>query len=368
MKILIDITLPATLAKNTTLSRYLVLLLGVLGCIDKAEISTTPQELPIIIVGSMSDEPGPDTVKITRAYPADGGYYTQFGVSKANVRITSSTGESDALTDLGNGKYVTSTIQGVIGRTYQLNVTLPSGNSYTSTLQQMLPAGKIDTITYEYSRVFNPSTGLEEDGFDVFVNSSVNASSNWRLRYTFYGTYRLFTDPSQILIPILCAAPPCGFQTLPCATGCTCCMCWAYVRESSPIVIPNPSVIAGTTADRIFMQRIPINKFTFNDKYRVEITQMELSEEAFAFYSAIRNQAQNAASIFQPPFFELQGNLRPISGGPDVIGVFYAAAVTRKHIMIHRKDVPVPVSSGVIVGDCRAVVPNSTNQKPPFWE
>lgn len=341
-----------------------------LGCVDKVDLALESPELPIIIEGMVTNDPGRDTIKITKAYPADGGFYTRVGITGAKVRIISDAGDADNLTDIGRGFYVTNALQGAIGRTYQLFVTFDSGFSehqYQSTPQRMLPAGEIDSISFQFIRGRNTSTGLEEEGFNVYVDSRVDASSTRRIRYKVLGTYKVQTDPSLIIITEPCPSPPCPTRTLPCAEGCECCICWATEKETSPILL-NPKFVGGTDINRFFVHYIPINNYTFNSKYRVEITQMELSQDVYDFYFAVQKQLENAASLFQPPFFELPGNINPITDAPRVVGIFSAAAVTRKEIYIYRSDIPYELFSQVIAGDCRSVVPNSTNQQPPYWQ
>lgn len=351
-------------------ARFFFFLLMSLGCVDKADIALVSQQLPFIIEAAVTNAPGSDTVKITKAYPADGGYYSRVGVSGAKVRIISDAGESDRLTDIGRGMYITDTLQGVIGRSYQLLVSLSDQNGehhYQSTAQRMLPAGAIDGITYEFTSQVNSSTGLSENGFNVYVNSSVSVSSSRRLRYKILGTYKVNTNPELIQIRTDCATPPCPTMSLPCATNCECCVCWVSEREKFPVLL-DPDFVGGTTITRIPVHYIPINNYTFNERYRVEVTQMELSQDVYDFYSALRKQMLNASSLFQPPFFELRGNVEAQNQGPRVVGIFSATATTRQHLYINRADVPYDMVSEPIAADCRAVAKNSSNQIPPFWE
>ena len=102
-------------------------------------------------------------------------------------------------------------------------------------------------------------------------------------------------------------------------------------------------------------------------KYRVEVEQMEVSQPVFEFLEGIRDQVDNASSIFQPPFFELKGNIQVTGGNGKVVGIFSAAAVARKSIYILRRDVPHDLPESIL-GNCRTLVPNSSNQPPPFWQ
>ncbi len=338
-----------------------------LGCVDKVNLSIPVEQLPIIIEGFVTDQPGPDTIKISKAFPVDGSYYSRVGVDGANLTISDDAGNSDGLIGLGKGLYVTNTLVGTIGRTYILRGTLPDGTSIESTAERMAPAGNLDSIFYEYAVVENTSTGVSEPGFNVYVNSTLGPSSSRRMRWKFNGTYKLVTDPSLFRFPDpFCVQPPCAVITLPCAEGCQCCVCFASERETVPIV-SDTRTAGPTSINRTFIRFIPINNYTFNDRYRVEVTQMEVSQSVYDFYFDLKRQISNAGSLFQPPFFELNGNVKALSGGGKVIGVFSAAALTKRYIYINKSAVPFELVSEAIVGDCRSVVENSTTTVPPFW-
>ncbi len=349
-----------------------LLILGLplwLGCVDKVNLSIPAEELPFIIEGFVTDQPGPDTIKISKAFPVDGTYYDRVGIDGANLTISDDAGNSDGLIGLGKGLYVTNTLVGTIGRTYILRGTLPDGTSIESTAERMTPAGNLDSIFYEYAVVENTGTGVSEPGFNVYVNSTLGPSSSRRIRWKFNGTYKLVTDPSLIRIPDPnCVLPPdeCPFVPLPCSEGCACCVCYASERETIPIV-SDTRTAGPTSINRTFIRFIPINNYTFNDRYRVEVTQMEVSQPVYDFYFDLKRQISNAGSLFQPPFFELNGNVKVLSGGRKVIGVFSAAALTNGYIYINKSAVPFELVSEAIAGDCRSVVENSTTTVPPFW-
>lgn len=353
-----------------TITQLLILGLPLwLGCVDKVNLSIPANELPFIIEGFVTDQAGPDTVKISKAFPVDGIYYSRVGVDGANLTIIDDAGNNDGLTDIGNGFYVTNTLVGTIGRTYILRGTLPDGTSIESTAERMAPAGNLDSIFYEYAVVENTSTGVSEPGFNVYVNSTLGPSSSRRMRWKFNGTYKLVTDPSLFRFPDpFCTLPPleCPLITLPCAEGCACCVCYASERETIPIV-SDTRTAGPTSINRTFIRFIPINNYTFNDRYRVEVTQMEVSQPVYDFYFDLKRQISNAGSLFQPPFFELNGNVKAMSGGGKVIGVFSAAALTKRSIYINKSAVPFELVSEAIVGDCRSVVDNSSTTVPPFW-
>lgn len=348
----------------------LIFLPLVLRCVDKVELAIPSGELPIIVDGMITDQPGPDTVKLFRGYPADGGYYAPQPIDNAILTITDNTGFVDTMIEVKRGVYVTNLLTGTVGRFYQMSILINDPIKGTtravSTQQQLVDAGSIDTIYYEFTSRINTGTGLSENGFNIFINASPNPASSHRMKWKFFGTYTLMTDPASLQLRIPCSAPVCPTMPPACAENCECCTCWYTTSENSPI-IATPSILGGSQLTHVFMQYIPINSQTFYERYRVEITQMELSKDVFEFYEAIKRQNENASSIFQPPFSEIEGNISVVNGQEKVMGTFAASTIVKRHIYIPRSAVPYSLASQLLPADCRAVAENATLTMPSYW-
>lgn len=339
---------------------------GWFGCVDRVNLSVKSDELPIFIEALITDQNGPDTIKITRAYPVDGNYYNRVGIDSAIVSISDDEGNEDFLTAIAKGYYVTNSINGTIGRTYKLAGILKDGTTFESTFEKMAPAGTVDSIFYEPTSKVNGDNGITENGINVFVNATADPSSALNLRWKFNGTYSLHTDPSLVTIPNPCFNPVCPPIPLPCSKDCQCCDCYASLYEGMPILYDKRTQ-SSMAIYRKFIQYIPVNNLTFNQKLRVEVVQMDVSKTVYDFYFAVKRQMEGASNLFQPPFFELPGNVEAKSGNSKIVGIFSAAAQTRKAIYIRRGDLPYQLATEVIPGDCRAVADHSTTTVPPFW-
>jgi hypothetical protein len=149
---------------------------------------------------------------------------------------------------------------------------------------------------------------------------------------------------------------------------CKCCVCWVKQAESTPIVSDNQFIVGGKF-NRIEVGFVPVNAFTFFDRYQILVEQLSLSKPAFDFWSTIKSQKEGASSLFQPSFGEVKTNIHPINGGPSVLGIFYAAGKAKKSLFITKDQVPVPVPapSAVISEQCDIVFPLSSTNKPSGW-
>jgi len=178
--------------KNRTVLFTVVAVIGFLTSCQKViqlDLSTTSAQL--VIQGDVYDEPGPYAVKISKTVDFDKpNIYPP--VTNATVTISDNTGKVETLSQVTDGTYVTSTLQGVIGRTYTLTVKI-DGKTYTAS-STMPEAVNIDTIYSKkslfsndkvivldfvnppnkenYYQVVHSVNGKQIPGFSVFNNNS----------------------------------------------------------------------------------------------------------------------------------------------------------------------------------------------------
>ncbi|GGA98525.1 hypothetical protein GCM10011511_22290 [Puia dinghuensis] len=116
------------------------------------QLNNAPPQL--VIEGNVTDGLQPDTVKIMRSvnFYADNTFPM---VSGASVTISDNTGVTDHLTETSPGVYITSTLQGKPGNTYNLSVVVNDTTySASSTMPLLVP---LDSITFRSSNRFNRS-------------------------------------------------------------------------------------------------------------------------------------------------------------------------------------------------------------------
>ena len=128
------------------ISVIVLLLIG--GCIDPLQV-TLNSEIPLVIFGEITDQPGPYSVSIYTGQPVDRMVASTF-ITAASVTISDDNGTTEELTKKSAGVYVTKTLQGVVGRTYTLKVVLEDGSTYESSGDKMLPVGEISNLKSEF--------------------------------------------------------------------------------------------------------------------------------------------------------------------------------------------------------------------------
>ncbi len=364
---------------------YILFLLCLDACIEPAEfVSAQDEPVEIVVDGIVTNEPGPYSIKLSRTIQV-GSTLVRLTISNATITMFSNAGESEVLIETNlAGTYKTSEsgMRGIIGREYWIVIQLPDGRIFESLPDKMSPTGQVDSVYYKFE-TFDAENGSKSYGFRIFIDASVPQAEESFTRFRFDGVYEVMTIPK--LHPVL--PLPCATYPLPCSgweyykgqlvsfKPCTCCECWANQFEKKPTVVDNniASQVVG-----LQVGFVPVNYYTFQNKYRVTVTQMSLSKKAFEYWKTIKDQKDGATSLFQPAYGKTTSNNFKPSAQGNIVGIFYAAATHRKKIFIKKEtnnayllaEVPRDCAGrdGPAGESCLQLFPGSTNQKPSDWD
>ena len=396
------------------MKKSLLLFIGIWfvgSCIDRVNIPIPEFKYDDVIVvsGLITDQPGPYTVELSNPIKVDTPVpvysFSNRYVAAKEVTIFDNVGNSEVLQMTGDGIYQTKPggIRGTVGREYTLRIETFDGRIVESLPDKMPPVGDIDTVYYEFTS-FQPETSPTEYGYRIYLDSHDTPGENNYLRWQFTGTYIIDTEPQFHRAELLpwYRGGTCDSQTpYPCSgwgfnkgvlsmgygydsaekkmdyiigRECTCCRCWVTQHEDQPTV-SDKQVISNGKFTKVYAGYVPVNYYTFHEKYRVQIQQMSLSRAAFDYWRAFRNQKEAAGSIFQPVSGKIPSNLTDTNKGSSVQGIFYASAIKKKQIYLDPRInkvyfmPPVDCSGreGPVYESCRLAFPFSTTTKPSDW-
>ncbi len=353
-------------------------------CVDRINFDVgVSSTFPIVIDGFISDQPGPYQIKISKAYDIESKQSLRAPISVRRIIIADNLGNSETLSEITQGTYATTSngIRGTVGRSYKLNVELLDGRVYESLPDTLLPSGTVDDVYYNFRSDKNKE-GATSYGFDVFFNSSAGDKTNFHFLWQFVGTFQVETNPE--LYTVSCGESRCP-KPLPCSSyiinssgvlqkvkSCECCTCWTNIFNDMPIVSDGQLVEDGQFR-AVKAAYVPVNQWTFMNKVHAEVRQLSLSPRAFAFWKAIKAQKQAVNSLFQPVTGKVPTNFVQLRGGAGPIeGFFYATAISRRSVFITRSDVPqesmIPIQDLPFKDNCLSLFPNSTTEKPDYWQ
>ena len=378
------------------MNRFVLLFFGsilISSCIDRIDItipkSTTSQ---LVVEGVITDEPGPYTVKLSQASPADGFLKFTKPVTARRVTLLDNAGNAEVMSEIETGTFQTKPngTKGVIGHEYYIRIETQDGKVYESLPDKLNPVGSLDSLYYEFESI----ESLNEEtqyGFRFFIDSRGLPEGNDLLRWKFTSVFELDTEPMLRLIPCRNGAP-CACPAPPECSGwvvtrqgdvvkvgdCTCCTCWITRPETKPH-LGDYQFAANRQGKRIEVGYIPLDYFPFlKGKNRAEVVQMGLSRQAYDYWKTIQVQKEGAASLFQSPAGKLTTTIFEKNGEGRALGIFYASSVKKKQLYLTQEDVKVKFSrvpfwdcemgTGRIPQSCLLTYPFASTQPPEDWQ
>lgn len=375
------------------------------SCIDRAEITGSNQSYGELVVdGLVTDEPGPYTVKLFRSSSINSSLKGN-PVSSAKVTMQDNVGNSEEMVETKFGTYETQPngMRGVIGREYSIRIETRDGKIFESVPDRMAPAGELVSLYYKFES-FKPENSSTMYGYRVYIDSQSPQGDENYFRWRFSGTYIVETLPGllkkrppdnspvcSIPLPLECSGwvvidgvlkfgyewdPRLQKFTFQKDKICTCCKCWVTQYEDRPHVSNNQFVASGKNIG-VEVGYVPVNYYTFQEKYRLEVKQMSLSNTAYNYWKLIQSQKEGASGLFQPPTGKARTNIFEINNTANALGIFYAAAVNTKQVYIKKEEnkvgdlVIIPIDcagrAGPAPSSCLELFPNSTTLKPADW-
>ncbi len=351
------------------------------ACVERISLGNAEADTQLVVDGTITDEPGPYTVKLTRTQKLFDAAKIKT-ISAKSVSIIDNVGNSEVLKEVNQGEYQTAAtgMRGVVGREYYVRIELRDGKIYESVPEKMNPAGSIQDFYWKFEQ-YQPTNGPTQYQFRFFIDANGNSEDDNLFRWKFNTTYLVETSPelhelkvgeSTVPDPRSCSGHVFdGSKVFSTGEPCTCCTCWVTTIDPKPNVSSN-QIYSGGEFKGVEVGAVPVEYWTFYEKAFIEITQMSLSSRASAYWKIVRDQKEGANTLFQPTVGKAISNIFMKNGSEEVQGYFSVSAAVKKSIFLYSRDIPLnnimPSQPPPIKESCILAFKNSTNQKPSFWE
>lgn len=295
------------LKKNST---HLFLVLFTAGCLTPVDIDTRNIGGTIVISGQVSPLEDRSSIQIGAASEDD---RLPIPISGAEVKLLDDVGNvfyySESESSLGTYDLKNSTV--IPGRSYHIEVTLPTGASYTSTPETMpISVGTISTNFEVVEEEFIDAEGTvsQLDFMKIYANSQLpTGSSNGHFRWSVEETYLL--SPTDFPDPFGSIPPPCFISQNADPQRVT-----LLDQVSSPITQIDQKLIASRIID-----------FSFLERHYFTSYQSALSDDAFEYWRKVNILANQVGSIFDTPPAKITGNIfNTTNSQEEVLGYFQA--------------------------------------------
>ncbi|HEY0651654.1 MAG TPA: DUF4249 family protein, partial [Chryseosolibacter sp.] len=273
-------------------------------------------------------------------------------------------------------------IQGTVGRKYHTVISI-GDKQYVSEPQEMLPAGTISNIDYQFrTSVINQNDISEpQDALDVQIDSEGVPGAQNFFRWRWSSVYEVVTYPHLKTIevgkpPVVMPNPlpcsgyvPAAFGTIEKKDICTCCNCWVSEFSSAALISSN-NTVSDNSFNGVFIARVPVDHWRFNVRFYMLIEQFSLTEDAYAFWKLVHAQQQGEGSLFQPNSVRVRGNVVRVDDPNEIVlGFFGVSAVAQKNFVIEPEEAAtqIEIVSDTVKGSCLGLFHGSSNKKPIFW-
>lgn len=241
---------------------------------------------------------------------------------QASVRITSPTGFSYTLQDIGLGKYVAPPLPLNPSSSYRLEITTMNGSQYASDYVPVKKTPVIDSLTW-----------FQDDAVHCTINAHDDLRNTGYYRWEFVETWEyhsvfyselgydessnsLFNRDSTNMLD----------------------KCWSTV-PSSEIVISTTSNLAADVVSHYPIITINNGSEKLSVRYSILVKQYALTKDAFIYWQMLKKNAKELGSIFGTQPVKIEGNIRCINNPEEpVIGFISVSSVEQKRMFINKNE------------------------------
>ncbi|MGD1842989.1 MAG: DUF4249 domain-containing protein [Thermonemataceae bacterium] len=266
-------------------SAYKVILFSLCGlliltsCEDVIDVDLDQGEVLLAVDGVITDQPLPQRVRLTTTAP----YFENESapvVTNATVVLTDSEGNTETLTNMGDGNYEIRTIQGIVGNSYFLTINY-EGETYEASTA-IRPVPPIDSVLVEDDEIADE----DEEGLYIFYYGQELPTENDHYRIKLYRDDELLNTPEDLI----------------------------YIRDEF--------------VDGNYIQDIQLNDEPFQSGENVRVEFLSITEDNYEFYVELDNQINNGGLFANPPA-NVKTNIRNVNPeGRPAVGYFGGSAIS----------------------------------------
>lgn len=322
------------------------------ACIDPYEVEVAQGPQYLTIDGTITSQAQVHRIRLTRGDTYGSVFQGLIRpVLGATVIVRDNFGNITFLTEsqVNQGYYDTpANFAAVIGRAYTLQIQLVDGKVYTSFPETVNPSPPIKNLSYQSKRIPVEGEINDASGVQLIVDLDDPADQN---NFYYYrnseATYVLEARPDLYTTP-----PP---ERQPAPKDC-CFVCYQtettgnqafYLTSDDNFNGLSTKLVAGFISD---------NGRRFVNTYRIDLRQLNVSQEAYRFLRLVKQQSEISGSVFDPPPANIRGNIISLDDPEEVVlGYFIAAGESQKRVYIKNSALDFVQNKAIIPDDCRTV-------------
>lgn len=333
------------------------------SCISEFIPQTNEDKEIIVVEGLITDNPGPNTIKLTKSLPL-GTRSAAIPLKGYSVSISDDLDNTFNFNETVAGTYVSDSakFRGVTGRFYTLHInnnsTSTSANlRYESYPMKMKPVPEIDSIYYDKVALSRfPNGLLSGEGCQIYLNTHdpTNQCKFYRWEYTETWEFHL----------------PYSVQNN---------ICWTS-GNSEIINIKNTSVLEENRINNYPLTFISNLTDRLRVRYSILVKQYSLNEDEYLYWEKLQNITEQVGGLYDIIPSSVPSNVYCLDDPNErVLGYFSVSATSSKRIFINDRfaGVKTPYTDDVCIADTifgTAVLPSlnvsvwviEISSRPPY--
>jgi len=315
--------------KIKNLLLFLFITLGSTSCIEKYWPEMDKYDSVLVVDGLLTN--GTDTTVIYLSLSSSVTSDKLIPLGGCQLYIIDENQTETHLTETSSGIYkiLDNTFTGRIGGLYQLHITLPNGNNYTSDTCRMHAPSPVDSVygIVESHQIPNKDEYL--DGVQFYVDNHSNSSNT---NYYLWKLSQAFEYKSSFNINYIWTGS--YFYTYPNPDSLR--RCW-YNSTVNEVFTYSTKYLDKPNLSGFPLNFVSTQSKSLSIRYSLLVKQLSISKKAFVFWDALRQQNIDQGNLYSQQPFQIRGNIKSTNNSEEpVLGYFTVAGVTEKRIFINR--------------------------------
>jgi hypothetical protein len=261
-------------------------------------------------------------------------------IEKAKVYFIDNQGKKELLTEINYGFYKpSSTFKGEVGKTYTLRIETKDGGIYESQAEKMLSVPPIDNVYEEFEERTNYPVGSSgRYAFNLYLDFKDSPSPDEYYQWA-------VTNYSQVVYCKRCEQSQLNPNTLSCEKARFRQTTYIYgckekcfnINPAAEIYLLSDKNVNGNNIKRQKLGNVPLGDLT---RYYALIEQRRLTENAFVYINALKQQRNNGTFFDVPALIQFSNNIKSVSNPTEkIIGVWNVFSTVQKPLIIERNKI-----------------------------
>ena len=300
----------------------LVLFMALNGCIEPFDPVIKKYDELLVVDGMITEGSGPFIVRLSRSSSYNSIYI--FPEEGAMVRILDDQGNEAILVETDPGIYATEPdhMEGVVGRSYSVDVATTNGNHYMSEPVKMKHAPAIEDLYYTYVEESSEDAIDPIQGIQVYLNSKDPDNNARYYRWEYVETWEFH--------PPISSTKYLNRYT-----------CWQQDSSQNIAIVSTNGLLYD------IVENHPIH-FVSNEtdrlkiRYSIQVKQFVLDEKTYNYWKQIEKINEGGGTMYDITPVEVKGNISNINDSDEpVLGYFQVCGLSTARIFVDREDLPV---------------------------